>query len=65
VRHPGSKGSQVASTAAEIMPERKIPTMPASIVEACVRCIRRWATIPNIRCDGQLEIELLAIEPMP
>lgn len=33
------------------------------IVEAYVRYIKGWATIPNIRCGGQLEIDLLAIEP--
>jgi hypothetical protein len=31
------------------------------IVEAYVRYIKGWATIPNIRCEGQLEIDLLAI----
>ncbi len=34
------------------------------IVEAYVRYVKRWATIPNIRCDGQLEIDLLAIDPV-
>lgn len=34
------------------------------IVEAYVRYIKGWATIPNIRCDGQLEIDLLAINPL-
>jgi hypothetical protein len=34
------------------------------IVEAYVRYVRRWATIPNIRCDGQFEIDLLAIDPV-
>jgi hypothetical protein len=34
------------------------------IVEAYVRYVKRWATIPNIRCDGQLEIDLLAINPV-
>lgn len=33
------------------------------IVEAYVRYVRRWATIPNIKCDGQYEIDLLAIDP--
>jgi hypothetical protein len=32
------------------------------IVESYVRYVKRWATIPNIRCDGQLEIDLLAID---
>jgi hypothetical protein len=34
------------------------------IVEAYVRYVRRWATIPNIRCEGQYEIDLLAIDPV-
>ena len=34
------------------------------IVESYVRYIRRWATLPNIRCEGQLEIDLLAIDPV-
>jgi hypothetical protein len=34
------------------------------IVEAYVRYIKGWATIPNIRCPGQLEIDLLAINPL-
>ena len=34
------------------------------IVEAYVRYIKNWATIPNIRCKGQLEIDLLAIDPL-
>jgi len=33
------------------------------IVEAYVRYVKRWATIPNIRCRGQFEIDLLAINP--
>ena len=33
------------------------------IVEAYVRYVKGWATIPNIRCDGQFEIDLLAIDP--
>jgi hypothetical protein len=33
------------------------------IVEAYVRYVKHWATIPNIRCDGQFEIDLLAIDP--
>jgi hypothetical protein len=32
------------------------------IVEAYVRYIRGWFTIPNIKCKGQLEIDLLAID---
>ncbi len=34
------------------------------IVEAYVRYVEGWATIPNIRCDGQMEIDLLAINPV-
>lgn len=33
------------------------------IVEAYVRYVKRWATIPNIKCPGQYEIDLLAIDP--
>lgn len=33
------------------------------IVEAYVRYVKGWATIPNIRCDGGFEIDLLAIDP--
>ena len=33
------------------------------VVEAYVRYIKRWATIPNIRCKGQFEIDLFAIDP--
>jgi hypothetical protein len=34
------------------------------IVEAYVRYVKHWATIPNIRCEGQFEIDLLAIDPV-
>ena len=34
------------------------------IVEAYVRYVKRWATIPNITCAGQFEIDLLAIDPV-
>jgi hypothetical protein len=34
------------------------------IVEAYVRYIKGWATISNIKCDGQYEIDLLAIDPV-
>lgn len=34
------------------------------IVEAYVRYVRGWATIPNIKCKGQYEIDLLAIDPV-
>src|SRR5262245_25126866 len=34
------------------------------IVEAYVRYVKRWATIPNIKCEGQFEIDLLAIDPV-
>jgi len=33
------------------------------IVEAYVRYIKNWATIPNIHCQGQYEIDLFAIDP--
>lgn len=29
-----------------------------------MRYIKNWATIPNIRCKGQYEIDLLAIDPI-
>jgi hypothetical protein len=32
------------------------------IVEAYVRYIKGWATIPNIKCPGQFEIDLIAID---
>jgi hypothetical protein len=32
------------------------------IVEAYVRYVKGWATIPNIKCKGQYEIDLLAID---
>ena len=34
------------------------------IVESYVRYVRGWATIPNIKCPGQYEIDLLAIDPL-
>jgi hypothetical protein len=34
------------------------------IIESYVRYVRRWATIPNIKCKGQYEIDLLAIDPV-
>lgn len=34
------------------------------IVEAYVRYVKGWATIPNIRCAGQHEIDLIAINPL-
>jgi hypothetical protein len=33
------------------------------IVEAYVRYVRHLATIPNIKCAGQYEIDLLAVNP--
>lgn len=33
------------------------------IVEAYVRYLKDWATIPNIKCPGQHEIDLLAVDP--
>jgi hypothetical protein len=34
------------------------------IIESYVRYVRRWATIPNVKCEGQYEIDLLAINPV-
>ncbi len=34
------------------------------IVEAYVRYVKGWATIPNIKCKGQFEIDLLAVDPV-
>ena len=34
------------------------------VVESYVRYVKGWATIPNIRCPRQLEIDLLAIDPV-
>ena len=34
------------------------------IVEAYVRYVKGWTTIPNLRCDGQFEIDLIAIDPV-
>ncbi|MCK9418282.1 MAG: hypothetical protein M0R70_02770 [Nitrospirae bacterium] len=31
------------------------------IVEAYVRYVKGWFTLPNIKCDGQMEIDLLAL----
>lgn len=33
------------------------------VVETYVRYVQGWATIPNIKCPGQYEIDLLAIDP--
>ncbi len=33
------------------------------VVEAYVRAVQGWATIPNIPCDSQQEIDLLAVDP--
>jgi len=32
------------------------------IVESYVRYIKHWATIANIKCEGQFEIDLLAVD---
>ena len=32
------------------------------IVEAYVRYVKGWLTIPNIKCKGQMEIDLLALD---
>lgn len=34
------------------------------IVEAYVRYVKGWATIPNLRCNAQKEIALFAIDPV-
>lgn len=34
------------------------------IVEAYVRYVKGWATIPNIKCEHQKEIDLFAIDPL-
>lgn len=34
------------------------------IVEAYVRYVKGWATIPNLRCHAQKEIDLFAIDPV-
>jgi hypothetical protein len=34
------------------------------IVESYVRYVKGWATIPNIKCSGQKEIDLFAIDPV-
>ena len=31
------------------------------IVEAYVRYVKGWLTLPNIKCDGQMEIDLVAV----
>jgi hypothetical protein len=33
------------------------------IVEGYARYVKNWATIPNIKCPGQYEINLIAIDP--
>jgi len=34
------------------------------VVEAYVRYVKGWATIPNVKCAGQYEIDLIAIDPV-
>ena len=34
------------------------------IVEAYCRYVKGWFTIPNIKCVGQLEIDLIAVKPL-
>jgi hypothetical protein len=34
------------------------------IIECYVRYVLRWATIPNVKCDGQYEIDLIAVDPV-
>jgi len=33
------------------------------IVESCGRYVKGWFTISNIKCSGQYEIDLLAVDP--
>ena len=33
------------------------------IVESYCRYVRNWFTSPNIKCSGQYEIDLLAVDP--
>jgi hypothetical protein len=35
------------------------------IVESYCRYVKRWFTIPNIKCRGQYEIDLLAVDTTP
>src|SRR5437868_1469191 len=35
------------------------------IVESYCRYIKGWFTIPNIKCKGQFEIDLLAVDARP
>lgn len=35
------------------------------IVDSYCRYIKKWFTIPNIKCSGQYEIDLLAVEFLP
>ena len=32
------------------------------IVESYCRYVKQWFTIPNIKCEGQYEVDLLAVE---
>jgi len=34
------------------------------IVEAYVRYVKRWATIPNLRCGPHKELDLFAVDPV-
>ncbi|MCK4736772.1 MAG: hypothetical protein KAT65_30230, partial [Methanophagales archaeon] len=33
------------------------------IVESYCRYVKGWFTVPNIKCSGQYEIDLLAVDP--
>ena len=33
------------------------------IVESYCRYVKGWLTLPNVKCEGQYEIDLLAIDP--
>lgn len=45
----------------EIIRKRKIMETTEKIVESYCRYVKGCFTLPNIRCDGQYEIDLLAI----
>jgi hypothetical protein len=32
------------------------------IVESYCRYVRQWFTIPNFKCEGQYEVDLLAVD---
>jgi hypothetical protein len=46
------------------LPEFERVETTEKIVEAYVRYVKGWATIPNIKCGNQKEIDLFAIDPV-